>query len=694
MSTCAAIAPETVREQVCALLPLPAAEVAAEDNLIALGLDSLHVMRLVSQWRRAGAEIGFAELIERPTLAAWQGLLGAAPAPTAPTPTAPRHDPAAPFALTDVQHAYWIGRQDGQPLGGVGCHAYLELDGDALDPARLDAAWRALLAHHPMLRARFDDQGRQRIAAQSGCAPLTVHDLRTLDPASRARRLETIREALSHRRLAVERGEVAGLALSLLPEGRGRVHLDLDLLVADVESLRILLRDLARLYAADAPPAAPAGWSFADYLAAVETRAAPRLEADRDYWRARAATLPAGPQLPLRQAPETIDRPRFRRRRHWLDVADWRRLGERAQARGLTPALVLATAYAEVLARWSAAPRLSLNLPLFDRHDDLPGAAEAVADFTSLLLLEVDCATPRDFAARAATVQRQFHADMAHAGYCGVRVQRDLAHLRGGDGFAAPVVFACNLGAPLLDDDTRATLGAFDYMISQTPQVWLDHQVYEQDGALLLAWDAVEALFPEGMIDAMFAAYTELLTRLARSERAWSEPAMLPLPEAQRRVRSEVNATALALAPRLLHAGLFATAHREPGRPALVDGEQVIGHGELADAALRIAGWLHAAGLAPGEAVAVSLPRGATQVAAVFGVLAAGGCYVPIGVEQPSARRARILERAGVGLVLDAEMIAQARAHAPLPAPVAVAPSSPAYVIFTSGSTGEPKGVE
>ncbi|RNE88260.1 AMP-binding protein, partial [Marichromatium sp. AB32] len=87
----------------------------------------------------------------------------------------------------------------------------------------------------------------------------------------------------------------------------------------------------------------------------------------------------------------------------------------------------------------------------------------------------------------------------------------------------------------------------------------------------------------------------------------------------------------------LLHAGLFATARREPGRPALFDGERVIDHGELAAAALRIAGWLRAAGLAPGEAVAVSLPRGAAQVAAVFGVLAAGGCYVPIGVEQPSA---------------------------------------------------------
>ena len=52
--------------------------------------------------------------------------------------------------------------------------------------------------------------------------------------------------------------------------------------------------------------------------------------------------------------------------------------------------------------------------------------------------------------------------------------------------------------------------------VSQTPQVWLDLQVYEgRDGALRHQWDAVRELFPEGLVDTMSAAFDRLLaTRL------------------------------------------------------------------------------------------------------------------------------------------------------------------------------------
>ena len=55
----------------------------------------------------------------------------------------------------------------------------------------------------------------------------------------------SVRERLSHRKLKIEEGEVAGIELTLFPENKARLHVDMALLVADVQSLQILLRDLA-----------------------------------------------------------------------------------------------------------------------------------------------------------------------------------------------------------------------------------------------------------------------------------------------------------------------------------------------------------------------------------------------------------------------------------------------------------------
>jgi non-ribosomal peptide synthetase component F len=66
-------------------------------------------------------------------------------------------------------------------------------------------------------------------------------------------------------------------------------------------------------------------------------------------------------------------------------------------------------------------------------------------------------------------------------------------------------------------------VGDISYGVSQTPQVYLDHQVYQRGGHLYLSWDAVEELFPPGLLDDMFGAYCAFLRRLALDEAAWRE---------------------------------------------------------------------------------------------------------------------------------------------------------------------------
>ncbi|MGZ3011002.1 AMP-binding protein, partial [Pseudomonas aeruginosa] len=199
----------------------------------------------------------------------------------------------------------------------------------------------------------------------------------------------------------------------------------------------------------------------------------------------------------------------------------------------------------------------------------------------------------------------------------------------------------------------RDAFGDLHDMLSQTPQVWLDHQLYRVGDGILLAWDSVVGLFPEGLPETMFEAYVGLLQRLCDS--AWEQPADLPLPWAQQARRALLNGQPACATARTLHRDFFLRAAEAPDADALLYRDQRVTRGELAERALRIAGGLREAGVRPGDAVEVSLPRGPQQVAAVFGVLAAGACYVPLDIDQPPARRRLIEEAAGVCLAITEE---------------------------------------
>ncbi|MER6829203.1 amino acid adenylation domain-containing protein [Streptosporangium sp. NPDC000563] len=720
--------------------------VEAHDNLIELGMDSIQLMGLTGHLRRLGVEVGFAELARRPTLAEWWELLaergaiaphplpspnsasesvsGSAPGTKAgsasdsgiesgsgsrfgsgaaldgvPAPAAERGDaePDGSFPLALMQHAYWIGRDSGQSLGSVAAHLYVELDGREIDPARLEAAVVALAERHPMLRVAISDEGTQRILPERPGPAVTVHDLRAVpDPAGE---LERLRAEMSTQRLPIETGRVFDVRLSLLPSGATRLHLDVDMVAADAMSYRTLLADLAALYEGENLP--PIGYGYARYLAAD-----PRAEArdrDRRWWGERLGEMSGPPELPV--VPQPGDR--VVRKHHWLPPEDRRRLIARAHREGVTPAMALAAVFAEVMGAWSATPRFLLNLPLFHREPIHPDVDAVVGDFTGSILLEADLSRELPFTERAREVQTLMHTAGEHSDYSGLEVLRDLSRSRG-EQVLAPIVYtsALNLGE-LFGDRARRSFGEPGWIISQGPQVLLDAQVTEVSGGLLLNWDVRDPAFPEGVADAMFAAYTGAITRLGAPDADWSEPLRIGASPDRLRLRHELNAQPPPPA-RTLHEEFFARARRTPGLPALHwggdgtggtrgaddvggDGDgRTLTYGELADRALRVAAHLVERGVRPGDRVSVELPKGPDQAVAVLGVLAAGAAYVPVGTGQPAVRRERILRTAGVAVSLTSAVTHPA----PLDEPVPVPPGQVGYVLYTSGSTGEPKGVE
>lgn len=619
-----------------------------------------------------------------------------------------------PFPLTDIQQAYWIGRSGAIELGNVGCHAYYEVEARHIDLSRLSRAFQRLIERHDMLRAIVLADGRQQVLA---CVPqyeIGMTDLRRHDPEEAQAVLDAIRHRMSHQVLPSDRWPLFEIRASQLDDVCMRLHFSFDIFIADVHSLQILFREWAELYDDLDARLPPLELQFRDYvLAEAGLRDSECNRASQQYWADRRAGLPPGPDLPLAASPASITQPRFVRRSGRLEPEAWARIKRRAGEIGLTPSGVLLAAFAEVLATWSKNPEFTINVTLLNRLPLHPQVNEIIGDFTTLVPLAVAHLPGDSFAARAERIHAQLLEDMEHRFVSGVQIMRDLARAQGRTpGATLPIVFTSLLSQRLTGDRTDKTLwmGEVVHGISQTPQVWLDHQVLEENGALVFNWDAVERLFPEGMLQDMFDAYCSLLRRLNCEQDAWHTATSDPLPPAQLRQRAVINQTATAIRPVMLHTLFQDQARQRSQQPAVVAANGVLTYAQLQQWANHLGGKLRQMGARPNTLVAIVMEKGWEQVAALMGVLQSGAAYLPIDPSLPKERLWYLLEHGEVTsaltqswideqlqwpaairrLVVDVE---QPDANDTEPMASAQQPDDLAYVIYTSGSTGLPKGV-
>ncbi|BBX24952.1 non-ribosomal peptide synthetase [Mycolicibacterium alvei] len=695
---------QTVRDEVAELLGVSADAVDPDADLIASGLDSIRMMSLSGRWRKQGINVGFAALAANPTVAAWIELV-ARHAPDAQA-EAPAPDSVEPgeggdtFPLAPIQHAFWVGRNQDQQLGGVGAHLYVEFDGAGVDPQRLKAAATKLAARHPMLRVEILPDGTQRIGNRP--LPVTIHDLRDLDQAAAQAKLELIRESKSHQML---HDEVLQLSLSLLPGGGTRLHVDMDMQCADAVSYRNFMADLAAFYRGAELP--DLGYTYREYRARLTATAPPPSEQDKQWWAERVPDLPDPPALPL--VPLSDQRNPHRSIRLWetLDVPTRDALFAAAHRRGITPAMAVAASYANALAHWSTQSRFLLNLPMFGREPYHSDVEKLVGDFTSSLLLDIDLTGADTAMARARVVQETLHATAAHSSVSGLDVLRDMSRHRGSQTLAT-IVYTSALGlGDLFAGDVTDHFGAPVWTISQGPQVLIDAQATPLADGLMINWDVRTEAFRPGVAEAMFAYHLAELRRLATDDAAWDEPDPPAVSESQRRVRAALNASTSTPSGDVLHTGFLANAASTPDAPAVFCSAGNLTYGELQDKVLAVAAALQSRGVCRGEVVAVLGPKSVEQVIALLAISMIGAAYLPVGVDQPADRATRILHTGGVDFALicgsgsehpnlphltiaDAEIIGDPADFEP----VEVVPSDLAYVLFTSGSTGEPKGVE
>ena len=366
--------------------------------------------------------------------------------------------------LTAVQEAYLVGREKRANLGGTACHVYLEFDGAEIDRDTLQAAWTDVVQHEPAMRQCIRKDGTSALADTPLTDRVLFFDFSEKTAEFAEAETEKIRQSFSHRMMRAEEGHLCGLILVQMPDRRAKLIFDLDLLMCDVYGFQVILDRLAQAYAA------------------------------------RVLTYP---KLPYLTDPAEMSGCRYKALTAELSASELRRVRMKSRQDGTGIFAALLTLFGEAVSGMSEQKRFVLNVPLFHIAD----REGKVTDATELLFVPLFFDTGADIRTLMHDTQRQLKA-LQNGEQTNSKPSDDLPAL----------VFSYTENVPLVPVMFESLLGGTSYMISQTPEVAVDCQIFETVHGLRVDWVYPEGLFDEVVLRERFAHYINRITEVWENE--------------------------------------------------------------------------------------------------------------------------------------------------------------------------------
>ncbi|MED4810302.1 condensation domain-containing protein, partial [Bacillus atrophaeus] len=418
------------------------------------------------------------------------------------------------FDLTNVQMAYLSGRETAFELGNTSTHAYIELECE-LDIMKLQYSLNKVIERQSMLRAVIKPNGKQKILKSVPSFEIHINDISKLSSLEQKNKILYERNKASHKTFDPYVWPLFEFKALKLDSNKYRLFFGIDMLIADGASIQLLFKEISTIYNSKENSIEPLEISYKDYLLAYKKiKQSSKYQEDKRFWLNKVGNFPDPPSLPLKENLRSVEKPRFKRLKKVLDEKSWSELLKICSDNNLRPSMLFLIIYSKVLVKWSNKNDLAINTTLFNRRAIHKQVNEIIGDFTEIMIFDVCFDYSENFWNDAKRIQNNFFESLAHNTFDGIEFTREYSKINNlTNGKAVfPVVFT----SMLFDEELNHlnSFGLFKDSISQTSQVYLDHQVIQLGDGVMLSWDYVSELFEENIIESMFNDYVAIIENL------------------------------------------------------------------------------------------------------------------------------------------------------------------------------------
>ncbi|NOQ27508.1 MAG: amino acid adenylation domain-containing protein, partial [Bacteroidales bacterium] len=233
----------------------------------------------------------------------------------------------------------------------------------------------------------------------------------------------------------------------------------------------------------------------------------------------------------------------------------------------------------------------------------------------------------------------------------------------------------------------------------------------EFDNSIFLNLEYCTRLFKKETIDRFIVYFKKIVSQIARnSELKISAIDILSKEEKHQLLYEFNNTKADYPKDKTIHQLFEEQVNKIPDNIAIICGDEQLTYEELNKRSEQLASSLAYNGIVSGDKVGLILERSLEMLIGIFGILKAGGVYVPIDPTFPENRIKYIIDSSESKLVLSERIYNHNNKEYPIPfiffedidfSNNKVSEYKPkivsgdlSYIIYTSGSTGNPKGVQ